>query len=84
VIGFCILNHAHYAKIKRKLRDADEKLPPEYPVTKNAPAIDPKEPTAVFVVGSCCRSGGIYALDWVRRGISQPFSQFRIYERPHS
>jgi len=23
VIGFCIFNHAHYAKIKRKLRLAD-------------------------------------------------------------
>ena len=75
VIGFCILNHAHYAKIKRKLRDADERLPQEYPVTKNAPTIDPKEPTAVFVVGSC-RSGGIYALDWVRREFPNHFRNF--------
>ena len=36
-------------KIKRKLRDADGKLPQEYP---DAPAIDPKDPTAVFIVGS--------------------------------
>ena len=75
VIGFCILNHAHYAKIKRKLRDADERLPQEYPVTKNALTIDPKEPTAVFVVGSC-RSGGIYALDWVRREFPNHFRNF--------
>ena len=72
MIGFRILNHAHYAKIKRKLRDADEKLLQEYPVTKNAPAIDPKDPTAVFIVGSC-RSGGIYALDWVRREFPNHF-----------
>ncbi len=75
VIGFCIFNHAHYAKIKRKLRRADEALAPEYPVDSNRPALDPKEPTAVFVVGSC-RSGGIYALDWVRREFPGHFRNF--------
>src|SRR5262249_49460385 len=75
VIGFCILNHTHYAKIKRKLRDADAALPQEYSVGNSVPKVDPKEPTAVFVVGSC-RSGGIYALDWVRREFPNHFRNF--------
>jgi K+ transporter len=75
VIGFCILNHAHYAKIRRKLRDADRALDWEYPTAAEPPALDPTEPTAVFVVGSC-RSGGIYALDWVRREFPNHFRNF--------
>src|SRR5262249_31525361 len=43
--------------------------------TANPPAIDPKQPTAVFVVGSC-RSGGIYALGWGRREFPHHFRNF--------
>jgi hypothetical protein len=75
VIGFCILNHAHYAKIKRKLQQADQTLPTEHPVSGETPKLEPKEPTAVFVVGSC-RSGGIYALDWVSREFPSHFQNF--------
>jgi amino acid transporter len=75
VIAFCLLNHAHYAKIRRKLRAADAALEMEYPTMANPPAVDAKEPTAVFVVGSC-RSGGIYALDWVRREFPDHFRNF--------
>jgi K+ transporter len=75
VIGFCILNHAHYAKIKRKLQQADERLKMEYPAPGELPKLEPKEPTAVFVVGSC-RSGGIYALDWVQREFPNHFRNF--------
>src|SRR5262249_54800443 len=79
VIGFCILNHAHYAKIRRKLRDADEVLAWEYPSVPNPPVTDPKEPTAVFVVGSCPSGGGFgLGLGWAR--IPEPFSQFRVHE----
>lgn len=75
VIGFCILNHAHYSKIRRKLRRADEALAWEYPSVPDPPPTDPKAPTAVFVVGSC-RTGGIYALDWVRREFPDHFRNF--------
>jgi amino acid transporter len=75
VIGFCILNHAHYAKIKRKLQQADQALETEHPVSGEAPKLEPKAPTAVFVVGSC-RSGGIYALDWVSREFPGHFKNF--------
>jgi len=75
VIGFCILNHAHYAKIKRKLQQADQALETEHPVSGEAPKLEPKAPTAVFVVGSC-RSGGIYALDWVSREFPGHFENF--------
>jgi hypothetical protein len=79
VIGFCILNHTHYAKIRRKLRAADLALRPEDapraapPV--EAPPLAPAEPTAVFVVGSS-RHGGIYALDWVQREFPGHFRNF--------
>jgi K+ transporter len=67
VIGFCLLNHAHYASIKQKIRIADAALSwTDYPAVAEPPPLDPAAPTAVFVVGSS-RSGGVYALQWVRR-----------------
>jgi multisubunit Na+/H+ antiporter MnhB subunit len=75
VIGFCILNRAHYNKIRRKLRRADESLPMECAATATPPALAPDEPTAVFVVGSN-RWGGVYALDWVRREFPGHFRNF--------
>jgi Amino acid permease len=76
VIAFCILNRGHYNKIRRKLRNADEALPREYPrPTSQQPDLKPNEPTAVFVVGSN-RWGGIYALEWVRREFPGHFRNF--------
>ena len=76
VIGFCALNHAHYAYIKRKLRAADEALGwIEYPPVADPPPIDHNAHTAVFVVGSS-RSGGIFALQWVRREFPGHFRNF--------
>jgi len=75
VIGFCILNRAHYHKIRRKLRKADEALPMEYPSLTAPPVMEPNEATAVFVVGSN-RWGGVYALDWVRREFPGHFHNF--------
>src|SRR5256884_2522365 len=76
VIGFCLLNHAHYASIKRKLQTADEALGwIEYSPLANPPPLDPARHTAVFVVGSS-RSGGIYALQWVRREFPGHFHNF--------
>jgi hypothetical protein len=46
VIGFCILNRAHYQKIRRKLGKADESLPIEYPRPAPQPVLEPNEPTA--------------------------------------
>ena len=75
VIALCSLNHAHYAKISRKLRAADEGLAPEYNSPGAPPEPVPCEPTAVFIVGSS-RGGGIYALDWVRREFPGHFRNF--------
>jgi len=75
VVGFCLLNRAHYEKIRRKLRKADEALPAEYVTSATPPALEPEEPTAVFVVGSN-RWGGVYALDWVRREFPGHFRNF--------
>src|SRR4029077_2427646 len=67
VIAFCLINHAHYALVRRKIRAADEALGwAAYPDVPDPPALDPLGHTAVFVVGSS-RSGGVYALEWVRR-----------------
>src|SRR4029077_10096945 len=60
-------NHAHYALVRRKIRAADEALGwAAYPDVPDPPSLDAGGHTAVFVVGSS-RSGGIYALEWVRR-----------------
>ena len=74
VIGLCILNRRHYEKIRRKLAMADEALPIEFP-GGTPPLVNPKESTAVFVVGSN-RWGGVYALDWVRREFPGHFHNF--------
>jgi hypothetical protein len=67
VIAFCLLNHAHYALVRRKIRAADEALGwIAYPEVSDPPPLEPHGHTAVFVVGSS-RSGGVYALEWVRR-----------------
>jgi hypothetical protein len=67
VIAFCLINHAHYSLVRRKIRAADEALGwIAYPEVPDSPLLDPDGHTAVFVVGSS-RSGGIYALEWVRR-----------------
>lgn len=67
VIAFCLINHAHYALVRRKIHAADEALGwATYPDVPDPPPLDPLGHTAVFVVGSS-RSGGIYALEWVRR-----------------
>ena len=76
VIAFCLLNHGHYASIKKKIRIADEALSwTDYPPVAHPPQLDHAAPTAVFVVGSS-RSGGVYALQWVRREFPGHFKNF--------
>ncbi len=76
VIAFCLLNHGHYASIKRKIRIADAALSwTDYPAVANPPELDRAAATAVFVVGSS-RSGGVYALQWVRREFPGHFKNF--------
>jgi uncharacterized membrane protein SirB2 len=76
VIGFCLINHAHYLSIRRKINAADEALSwIDYPETANPPRLDPAQHTAVFVVGSS-RSGGVHALQWVRQEFPDQFRNF--------
>jgi len=76
VIAFCLLNHAHYLAIQRKIHAADEALGwLDYPNVPNPPPIDPTQHTAVFAVGSS-RSGGVHALQWVRQEFPEHFSNF--------
>jgi len=76
VIAACLINHSHYAAIKRKVRAADAALSwVEYPDSADPPALDPARPTAVLVVGSS-RSGGVHALQWVRKEFPGHFRNF--------
>jgi hypothetical protein len=76
VISACLINHAHYADIKRKIHAADKALSwIEYPDSKDPPELDPARPTAVLVVGSS-RSGGVHALQWVRKEFPDHFRNF--------
>lgn len=76
VIAFCLLNHAHYLAIRRKINAADEALSwLDYPDVANPPQIDSTQPTAVFAVGSS-RSGGVHALHWVRHEFPEHFHNF--------
>jgi hypothetical protein len=76
VIVFCLLNHAHYLVIRRKIHAADQALSwIEYPDAVNPPQIDSTQHTAVFAVGSS-RSGGVYALQWVRQEFPNHFQNF--------
>jgi hypothetical protein len=61
------LASAYDALVRRKIRAADEALGwAAYPDVADPPSLDPLGHTAVFVVGSS-RSGGVPALEWVRR-----------------
>jgi|SRR5437868_3418209 len=43
VIAFCLLNHAHYALVRRKIRAADEALGwITYPEAPDPPSLDPQ------------------------------------------
>jgi len=76
VIGFCLLNHAHYLTIRRKIDAADEALSwLDYPEVANPPQVDSTQHTAVFAVGSS-RSGGVHALQWVRQEFPDHFRNF--------
>ncbi|HXX00161.1 MAG TPA: amino acid permease [Candidatus Acidoferrales bacterium] len=76
VIAACLVNHRHYLKIKRKIHAADQALSwLEYPDVDNPPLLDPAGHTAVLVVGSS-RSGGVHALQWVRREFPGSFKNF--------
>jgi hypothetical protein len=76
VIAFCLLNHTHYAHIKKKIQAADAALSwKSYPPVANPPELDTARHTAVLVVGSS-RSGGIHALEWVRREFPDHFANF--------
>jgi len=76
VIAFCLLNHAHYLTIQLKIRAADEALSwQDYAPVADPLPIDPSQATAVFVVGSS-RSGGVHALQWVRREFPDHFQNF--------
>ena len=73
VIGLCLINNGHYRFIKSKIRAADQALGwLDQTAVANPPRLDAAKHTAVFVVGSS-RSGGVHALQWVRREFPDHF-----------
>ncbi len=89
---FCLFIHAHNVGIKHKIQITDRALSwTEYPALKCSQARRHR-PTAVFIVGSS-RSGGAYALQWVRREFpatsrpghfkTRPLQELRLHECAH-
>jgi amino acid transporter len=67
VAGLCLLVRTHYADTRARIARVDAAFADQPPGDcADAPAIDPRRPTAVFIVGSS-RGGGLHALLWVQR-----------------
>src|SRR6266446_4733664 len=67
VIAICLAIHRHYDAVKARLKEVDKVFTAAACAkSENPPKLDPDAPSAVFMVGSS-RSGGVYALEWVRR-----------------
>jgi hypothetical protein len=76
VIALCLAIHRHYDGVKARLKEVDRIFSAApCPKTENPPPIDPKAPTAVFMVGSS-RGGGIHTVLWVQRLFPDHFKNF--------
>ena len=83
VIAFCLLNHGHYASIKKKIRIADEALSwTDYPPVAHPPQLDHAAPTAVFVVGSSSKRRRLCLAMGAPR-ISRALQELHLHERAH-
>jgi len=68
VIGICLLIKRHYVEIRKHLAEADAVFAGDLDCIAEAtpPSLDPKQPTAVVLVGRH-RGVGMHALLWVQR-----------------
>jgi len=68
VIGICLLIKGHYVEIRKHLAEADAVFAgdPDCIAEATPPSLDPKQPTAVVLVGRH-RGVGMHALLWVQR-----------------
>ena len=76
IIGICIFIRKHYNWARAQVRKVDEIFANQpFGSVTSAPAPDPSQPTAVFLVGSS-RGGGLHALLWVQRMFPDHFRNF--------
>lgn len=81
VVVFCLLIKKHYSRIADKLRSVDALLHPSLTLTSTEsitpPELDPKSPTAVFLISKHYGIGvGMHTLLWVVRMFPGHFKNF--------
>jgi amino acid transporter len=77
VVGICLLIKKHYDETREQMRQVDKifSTPAVESQDTVAPALDPKAPTAVFLVGEN-RGIGMHTLLWVQRLFPNHFKNF--------
>jgi len=76
VIVLCLAIHRHYDWVKARLKEVDEIFSAApCPRAEHPPSLDPRQPTAVFMVGSS-RGGGLHTVLWVQRLFPDHFRNF--------
>jgi len=76
VIALCLAIHHHYDWVKARLREVDEIFSAApCPKAERPPPLDPRKPTAIFMVGSS-RGGGLHTVLWVQRLFPNHFHNF--------
>jgi len=76
LVAGCVAIRRHYDWTKGALHRIDEQFDNiPFGSVAEAPPLDPREPTAVFMVGSS-RGGGLHALLWVQRMFPGHFRNF--------
>jgi hypothetical protein len=76
VIALCFGVHRHYDWVKDRLREVDEIFSAApCPRAEHPPQLDPRKPTAIFMVGSS-RGGGLHTVLWVQRLFPNHFQNF--------
>jgi amino acid transporter len=76
VISLCLAIHRHYDWVKARLKEVDEIFSAApCPKSEHPPPLDPRRPTAIFMVGSS-RGGGLHTVLWVQRLFPNHFQNF--------
>ncbi|MBC7944366.1 MAG: APC family permease, partial [Burkholderiales bacterium] len=77
VVGICVLIRKHYDETRAQLRQIDQLFAPAagHDDVPEPPALDPRKPTAIFLVGKN-RGVGMHTLLWVQRLFPDHFKNF--------
>lgn len=76
VIASCIIVKRHYERVQKQVEFLDQLLTlPIEPSKQHAPKLDPKQPTAVFLIGESI-GAGMHTVLWVQRMFPGHFKNF--------